>query len=135
MTDLSVIVPEKDTVEVLLRHPKTGEILTNDDGSEMSITLHAPHTKAYRAAGFNKAQSYVKANKVKDGQVLDLSYEEMEDANIDLYASVTVSWDITYEGEKPKFTKKKAKEVYDKIFWIKGQIEEALSNEVAFTNF
>lgn len=133
MADLSALKPTKDVVELIVRHPTTGEPLFNDDGSEMTITFHAPHTRAYRSAGYDKAQAYLKANKVKDGS-LDMSFEEMEDANLDLYAAVTVDWDITYDGKKPKLTKAKAKQIYTELFWLKPQIEEALAQQVDFTN-
>ncbi len=43
------------------------------------------------------------------------------------------SGDITYNSEKPKLTVAKAKEVYSDIFWLRDQIEEALTESLDFT--
>lgn len=130
MTDLSKLVPEKDTIEIILRHPNTGEPLMNEgeDATEMSVTLYAPHTKEYRKAGFTQASTRLKDRKGKD-----LTFEDMEEGGVELLVDVTVDWDITYENKKPKFTKEKAREVYSKVFWLRGQLEEAINNSVVFT--
>jgi hypothetical protein len=45
--DLMDLKPKSDTIEVILKHPNTLEPLTNDDGSEMTVTVHAQHSKEY----------------------------------------------------------------------------------------
>jgi len=133
MADLSALKPTKETVEIILEHPGTGEVLMNDDGSEMTITVHAPWTKAYRSAGFKHANERLRKRK-GDKEDFNFTFEELEEAGIDLLADVTVDWDITFGGEKPKFTVAKAKEVYSEIFWIKGQLEGAINEAGDFTN-
>jgi len=133
MADLSALKPTKETVEVILRHPGTDEVLMNDDGSEMTITVHAPWTKAYRSAGFKHANERLRKRK-GDKEDFNFTFEELEEAGIDLLADVTVDWDITFGGEKPEFTVTKAKEVYSEIFWIKGQLEGAINEAGDFTN-
>ena len=41
---------DSDTLDVVLVHPSTLEPLLNDDKSEMTITMYAPHSKEYKAA-------------------------------------------------------------------------------------
>ena len=48
--DLKNLTPTSDTVDVTIVHPTTLEPLTNDDKSEMTITMYAPHSKEYKAA-------------------------------------------------------------------------------------
>jgi hypothetical protein len=131
MTDLSNLKPTKETIEVILKHPSTGETLMNDDGTEMSVTVYAPYTKKYRSAGFSLAQRRMKDGDKKD--IMDFTFEELEVSGVELLAEVTVDWDITYDGKKPKFTKAKAKEVYEEIFWMKGQIEGVIGDSLDFT--
>jgi hypothetical protein len=133
MADLSDLKPNKETVEVILRHPRSGEPYPNDDGSEMTITVHAPWTKAYRSAGFKHANERLRKRK-GNKEDFDFTFEELEEAGIDLLVDVTIDWNITFGGEKPKFTAKKAKEVYTEIFWIKGQLEGAINEAGDFTN-
>ena len=46
---------------------------------------------------------------------------------------ITASWNITYGGENPKLSVAKAREIYDEVFWIKAQVEEALAESLDFT--
>lgn len=131
MTDLSSLVPKNKTVDIIVKHPATGEVLQNDDGTDMTITLHAPYTKEYRSAGFNKANERLKSR--KGSKEFDFTFEELEEAGVDLLAEVTLGWNITFDGEQPKFTKKKAKEIYAEVFWLKNQIEGAINDSVDFT--
>lgn len=131
MADLSNLVPKKNTVDITIKHPTTGETLTNDDGSDMTVTVYAPFTREYRSAGFAQANQRLKGRKNK--QDFDFTFEELEDAGIELLVDVTTDWNITFGGKKPKFSKEKAREVYKEIFWLKAQIEEAI-NTVDFMN-
>ena len=129
--DLANLKPTKDTVEVEILHPQTFEPLTNEDGSEMTITVLAPHSKEYKALLHEQTNKRLKqAQKTKR---IDITSEEVEDATVDLLAKGTVAWDITYGGEKPKLTFGKAKEIYTEVFWIRAQIEEAVANSLDFT--
>ena len=133
MSDLNDLVPTSDTIDVVLKHPATGEILTNDDdSSEMTITVYAPHTKQYKSAIYKQANSRIKkaGGKIED---IEFDLEELEEAGIELFSTVTKSWNITFNGDKPKLTANKAKEIYEKIFWIRPQVEEAIASYTAFT--
>ena len=119
--DLKDLTPSSDTVDVTIVHPATLDALTNDDKSPMTITLHAPHSKAYKR--LKKAQG-------KKG--LEITAEELEDAGMELLAKTTKEWNITFGGEQPKFTVAKAKAIYSEVFWLREQIEEALNNSLDF---
>jgi len=125
--DLSDLKPKSETIEVILKHPNTGEAITNPDGSEMSITVYLPHTKEYKKARHKKTDLLIKKGKQS------LSSEEIEDLTLQLLAETTKEWDITYNGEKPKLTIGKAKEVFDEVFWIRAQVEEATGEALDFT--
>lgn len=132
MSDLNDLVPTSDTIDVVLKHPKTGEVLTNDDdGSEMTITVYANYTKEYKAAVYKQANLRIK-KAGSEVEIVDFDYEELEQASLELFSSVTKGWNITFNGEKPKFSTKKAKELYEKVFWIKPQVEEALATSADF---
>jgi hypothetical protein len=133
MSDLNDLVPTSDTIDVVLKHPNTGEVLTNDDdGSQMTITIYAPHTRKYKSAIYKQANSRIKKAGGKIENV-EFDFEDLEQASIELFSSVTKEWNITFGGDKPKLTATKAKEVYEKIFWIKPQIEEAVASYADFT--
>lgn len=129
--DLKDLTPSSDTVEVTVVHPSTFEPLTNDDGSEMTITMYAPHSKEYKAAIHEQTNKRLKQSQSK--KKVEFTAEDLEDAGLELLAKTTKAWKITYDGKKPKLTVSAAKEIYSEVFWIKDQIEEALSNSLDFT--
>lgn len=123
--------PTSDTVEVILKHPNTLDPLLNDDGSEMTVTLHASHSKEYKKIVHEQQDRRIKMMQKKAKS--QISAQDIERDATDLLAKVTAGWDITYGGEKPKLTVTKAKEVFTEVFWIREQIEEAFSDSMDFT--
>lgn len=126
MSDLSNFVPKSDTITVELE--LNNEKILNDDDSPMTITVYGPWTKQYRSQGFRLASEHIKKNKE------DISFEDLDESNLNLLASVTVDWDITYNGEKPKFSFEKAKEVYGHIYWIPPLLESEINKAGDFPN-
>ena len=129
--DLKDLTPSSDTVEVTVVHPTNFEPLTNEDGSEMSIIMYAPHSKEYKAAIYEQTNKRLKQSQSK--KKVEFTAEDLEDSGLELLAKTTKDWNITYGGKKPNFSIAAAKEVYSEVFWIKDQIEEALSNSLDFT--
>ena len=129
--DLKDLTPSSDTVEVTIVHPNTYEPLTNEDGSPMVITMYAPHSKEYKAAMHEQTNRRLKQAQSK--KKMEITAEDLEAATIELLAKTTKDWKITFGGVKPKFNVDKAKEIYEEVFWIKDQIEEALGNSLDFT--
>lgn len=128
--DLKDLTPSSDTVEVAVVHPATLEPLANEDGSPMTITMYAPHSKNYKAAVHEQTNKRLKKAQSKNG--FDFTAEDLDEATLDLLAKTTKEWSITFGGEQPKLTLSKAKEVYSEVFWIKDQIEGAVSNSLDF---
>jgi len=128
--DLKDLTPTSDTVDVNIVHPTTLEPLLNDNSDPMVITMYAPHSKEYKAAVHEQTNKRLKQAQSK--KKVDLTAEDIEDATLDLFAKTTKSWNITYDGEEPKFSVSKAKEIYSEVFWIRDQIDEAVSNSLNF---
>ena len=130
--DLKDFAPKSDTVEVTVKHPVNGEPLTNKDGSDMVIVLHAPHSKVYKKAMYEQTNKRLNAAQ-KSGD-MTLTAQDLEQASLELLSKATKSWDITYDDKQPKLTVAKAKAIYEELFWLKPQLEEALNNSQAFMN-
>lgn len=128
--DLKDLTPTSDTVDVSIVHPTTLEPLLNDNSDPMVITMYAPHSKEYKAAVHEQTNKRLKQAQSK--KKVDLTAEDIEDATLDLFAKTTKSWNITYDGEEPDFSVSKAKEIYSEVFWIRDQIDEAVSNSLNF---
>lgn len=130
--DLKSLAPKTDIVEVTIKHPTTEEVLKNEDGSEMVITLYAPHSTVYKDYRFEVTNEKL-VDYQKKGKDFQIDAREIETDGINLLAAVTKSWNITYDGKQPKVTEKLARKVYDELFWIRPQLEEGLANSLDFT--
>jgi len=120
--DLSEFLPKSDVVTVDLVNPKTKEPLG------MSVTVHANHTPEFKDVNY----AYIdKAIAKRDaGEVV--SSRDADEGRVNLLAEITVSWDITIDGKKPKLTVEKAKEVYNLLPFIRNQIEAKLEESEGF---
>lgn len=125
--DLADLKPKSDTVEVILKHPKTEEVLMNPDGTEMTITVYLPHSKEHKKARHKRTDLFIKKGKQ------NLTAAEIEDLGTELLAETTKEWNITFNGEKPKLNMGNAKKVYEEVFWIKPQVEGAIGEALDFT--
>jgi len=129
--DLMDLTPSSDTVEVTLFHPNTLETLANDDGSDMTVTMYAPHSKEYKEVMHEQTNRRLKATQAK--KKIEFTSQDLEQSTLDLLVKTTKDWNITFSGEQPKFTQAAAKEIYTKVFWLREQLEEAVNNSLDFT--
>ena len=131
--DLKNLTPTSYTIEVILVHPNTLEPLMNEGTKkrEMSITLHAPHSKEYKKLVHEQTDK--RLAQMQKSKKVQISAADLEKSSIDVLAKATKEWDITYDGESPKLSVAKAKEIYTEYFWIKDQLEEAINETLDFT--
>ena len=113
--DIKDFIPSEDNVTVDLRIKDKN--LTNADGSNMTVTVLSPFSKQYRKILQSITEERIKSKDNDDQDFDTFITQTLVDA--------TVDWNITYGDEKPKFSKELAKEIYDKAFWIRSQIQEA----------
>mgnify|MGYP003642873999 FL=1 len=129
--DLKDLTPSLNDLVVEIKHPATGDVLKNDDGTSMTITILAPHSKEYKKAQNEQINKRLKkAHKSKSQEV---DYSDIEEATLEVLSKTTKSWDITYGGEKPKLTAARAKDLYEEVFWIRSQLEEVVTDAMDFT--
>ena len=128
--DLKDLTPKSDIVVVELKHPVTQEPLLNEDDSPMTVSLYAPHTKEYKTVLWAVTDERLKAA-AKTGKI-EVKAEDLELQSIESLAKTTKEWSITFDSEKPTLSYDKAKQIYTEVFWIKDQLEAALSSYLDF---
>lgn len=129
--DLMNIGKIKETTDVTLYNPITSEILLNEDGSDMTITVHGPYSKKYKSIAH--AQQNRRLQKAqRTGGKLNLSAEEIEAAALDLLIKCVDGWNITLGGEQPDCTEAKVREVFTELPWVREQVDAALGDAQAF---
>lgn len=129
--DLKDLKPKSDTVEVEIVHPNTLEPLKNEDESTMTITMYAPHSKEYKAVVHEQTNKRLKQS--QKNKRMELTAEDLERTGLELLAKATKSWNITFGGKQPKYSVDAAIDIYDEVFWIRDQIEEAINESLDFT--
>jgi hypothetical protein len=121
----------KETTEVELVHPITGEVLTNDDGSAMTITVYGPYSKEYKQVMHAQQNKRLAKAKRMNGK-MDLNAEELEAGALDLLVKCTKGWKITLDEGLEKFSEAKVREVYTELPWVRDQVEAVMGDTRAF---
>jgi hypothetical protein len=129
--DLLSLAPKDDIIVVDIKHPVTEEPLLKDDGKPMTITVYLPHSVQYKTVVHeNTNKRLQKLAKGKKGNTFTAS--ELEEMTLDLVVKTTKDWNVQVDGKSPKFSEATAKELYDKLPWLKDQITDAQNDFEAY---
>jgi hypothetical protein len=130
MADLFNMIPTDDTIVVEIKYPGTEELLTQDDGKPMTITVYAPHSSVYKTVVHEQTNKRIQ--KAAKGKKITFTAEELESATLEMLAKTTKDWDIQLNKKSPKFSVAEAMELYNKLPWLKQQVLEAQEDYSAF---
>jgi hypothetical protein len=128
--DLQDYTPNTDDIVVTLKIKD--KVLTNEDGSPMTITFYSPHSEESKAIKYKMIDARIE--KVRQSDAEHLSAAEVDEINLDGLIKNTKEWNITWAKKTPKLTEKVAREVYSKITWIKGLYDAEVSKREVFTD-
>lgn len=128
--DLSNLMPTSDTITVILKHPVTDDVLMKDDGTEMSVTVYAPHSKEYKAAIHEQTNKRIQ--KAQKSKKITFTAEEIDLASVELIAKTTKDWDLIFNKKQLKFSVAEASDLYQKLPWLKEQVIEAQEDYTSF---
>jgi len=131
MADLLAIGKTKETTDVTLYNPITSEVLTNDDGSEMTVTVHGPYSSKYKAISHQQQNRRLQKAQ-RTGGKLNMTAEEIEASGLDLLVKCVEDWNITLGGDKPACTESKVREVFTELPWLREQIDSAIGDTQSF---
>lgn len=123
--DIFDCIPKDDTITVELFFKD--KPLTNADGSVMTIEAYLPHTKEYRSARHEQSDKLIEQKKTQ------IKSAEAEELGLELVAKTLKGWNITFKGEQPKFSHKRALDLFKEAHFIAEQVEEARAKHEAFT--
>ena len=129
--DLKDLTPNLEDIVVTLKHPTTDEVLKNEDGTAMTITLLSGYSKKYKK--LQHEQISKRLTKAQNSKSQEIDYSEIEEATVEVLSKATKSWNLTFGGTNPKLTAARAISMYEDVFWIRNQLEEALSDDLSFT--
>ena len=129
--DISAFIPTVDTVDVELKNPVNMEVMTNADGSPMTITMYLPHSKQYKEVRHAQTNKRIQESQKKNRKTI--TAEEIENETLDLLVKTTAGWNITYKDKQPKFSEDVAREIYELAAFIPEQLFEGVAEAEVFT--
>ena len=122
LSNLDVVALAEQGVTVELKHPATGESLTNDKGDKMIVVVAGSDSKIFKS----EVNARVKQNMLKKSKKDDVDIEGMEKRGAELLAKCTLSWSgIQEAGKDVAFSVAAAQSLYLKYPWIKEQVDAA----------
>jgi hypothetical protein len=121
----------KDTTDVVLYHPVSGEPLLNGDKTQMSITIHGPYSARYKKISHEQQnRRLIKAQ--RSGGKLNLTAEEIEASALEILVKCVESWHVTLDKDLEKFSEDKVREVFVTLPWVREQVDAAFGDARAF---
>lgn len=121
----------KDTTDVILYHPVSGEPLLNGDKTQMTITIHGPYSARYKKISHEQQnRRLIKAQ--RSGGKLNLTAEEIEASSMEILVKCVEAWHVTMDKDLEKFSEEKAREVFVTLPWVREQVDAAFGDARAF---
>ena len=126
--DLSNFDSSHIEADLTLRHPVTGEPLSDDDGAATIRLRCVDHEVVQKAARKRLAES-LEITKKDPAKSLEVSYKNI----IENLVSATVSWEkIQLEGEVLEYSEDNARKLYRRFPWIREQVDAFMSDRANF---
>lgn len=120
---------QKATMEVV--HPTTFEPLTDEEGNQVTITLHGPDSTVLRTAR-RKWQNKQLSEGVKRRK-MNVSAEQIESQAMELLIVATAGWEyLAFGGEEPECTPANVRKLYTELPWLREQVDEFINERSNF---
>lgn len=131
MNGLNAIGKVKETTDVMLMHPVSGEPLLNGDKTTMTITIHGPYSARYKKINHEQQnRRLIKAQ--RSGGKLNLTAEEIESSALEILVKCVEGWHVTLDKDLEKFSEDKVREVFVSLPWVREQVDAAFGDARAF---
>lgn len=123
MLDLSTMVAV-DTIDIEINDPRTGEPLTAEDGSTVSVTVHSPGSKEFAAARSMASNKAIK--RLRQKGKTDTTPEEDLASTADFLTRITVSFNGLRFGDADPSSKDTFRAVYlnPGLGWLTEQVNQ-----------
>jgi len=119
---LEAIGKSKDTAVIEIKDPRTGTVVQNADGSNMTITVYGPYSSKYKRAIYDLSD----AERPKD------AVDAYEERGLQVLLGCIESWNISITEEPLEFSVDAAKMLFTDYRWVRAQIETVFSDSSYF---
>lgn len=132
MTDLSDLEKNSDTVVVELQHPHTFNPIMLDDGkTPMFVEVYGKYSERYKKIQTKQQDSRLKRAQRSGGRA-PVSAEELTAERLSLVVACVKSWNIVFKGVTPECVPAEIQIVFEKLPWVRDQVEEAMEDSQRF---
>lgn len=132
LDELDTVTIAEQGVKMELRHPATDEVLTQADGSPVTITLLGQDSKAYKMAE-RKASDRRMARQAERGGRVPLTTAGLEEDRLNRLVATTTGWSgIRWGGAEQPFNADNVRTMYKNWPWA---LEQADSFQEKRANF
>lgn len=128
--DLSSLEMKSDTIAMEVLHPVKHTPITLEDGTPMVVHVHGRYSSVYRSV--QQAQQNARLKRTARGGKLTITSEEIAADRLDLVARCVASWNILVNGETPAVDRETVKRVFEKLPWLREQVEDAVEDSQGF---
>ena len=129
--DLSNRKQTNETSTIELYDPETGEVIRNENGTAMTVTVYGKDSKHYRKIDHDITNRNI-AKASRAGRV-SVTAEQLEAQERERIARCISAWDITFEGfAPPPLSVGEAERIMRELPWLQEQLESAMADRSAF---
>lgn len=128
MLSLDSLAAADTHVFMPLVHPSTGEVILDDAGEPVGISLYGKDSDVYR-----KAQRTITNRRLSKKTSATLTAERLESEANEILARCTEWWaGIVVEGAELQCNFATAKKLYGDLPWVKEQVDEFVAERSNF---
>jgi hypothetical protein len=126
--DLATLDASTEGAIMTVRHPATDEVLLDDKGNPITITLVGIDHPTYR-----KAQRQALDRRLAKGNRSKLTAAGIEEDSIDVAVRCTTAWSgITVDGKALPCSAENARTVYKRLPWLFEQVDKFVGDRANF---
>lgn len=130
--DLNKLEKSSDTVIVELLHPIDFSPLMLDDGvTPMSVEVYGKFSDKYKQIQTKFQDARLKRAQRSGGRA-PVSAAEIAAERMQLVVSCVKSWNIVVDGKTPDITPSSVQEIFERLPWVRDQVEEAMEETQRF---
>jgi hypothetical protein len=129
---LRKVAKVEDTTTITLVDPIDMEtVLTNADGSPMTVTVLGPFSKKYKELNFKVQDKRLKQMQ-RTGGKMQISAEELTRSAREILVGCVVDWNITVEDDPEPCTPEAVARVLEEFEWVASQLDIVIGSEQNF---
>lgn len=120
-----------DIADMPVNNPKTGKPVMAG-AKPVTITLAGRDSEVYRKISRELANKRIEAARAA-GKEVELSDEELQNEALDLLSALTLGWTGVVSGGEPfPFSTENARKMYERLPWLREDVDRFVGNRANF---